>query len=166
MLSVNSNPSITGCDDVMIGFTADNPGAYLFTFSGLETFPESTGILLEDLKENVLIDCRCHSAYSFTYSDGEDPERFLIRFTLISGHDEPTHERLVLLPAGDHLHLMMPASFREGELFIHDLTGRLVHRERVRNAGHMIVARPESKGWYIVRVLSSSGVISQKVYIP
>ncbi len=166
MLSVNSYPSMTCCDDVIIGFTAVHPGAYLFTFDGMGTFPESTDILLEDLKENVLIDCRIHSAYSFTYSDGEDPERFLIRFTLISGDDGPTSERLVILPAADHLHLMIPTSFREGELFIHDLTGRLVYGECVRNMGHMVVVRPESKGWYIVSVLSSSGVISQKVYIP
>lgn len=166
MLSVNSYPSITGCDDVMMGFTADYPGMYLFTFTGMETFPQGTVILLEDLKDNVLIDCRYHSTYSFSYTAGEDPERFIIHFTIISGREEMTSEHLVLFPSGNHLLLMIPSSFREGELSIHDLTGRLVHRESVWNAGLTVIAMPESKGWYIVRVVSSSGVISQKVYIP
>jgi hypothetical protein len=164
--SVNSYPSITDCGEVMIGFTADYPGTYNFTFTGMETFPQGASILLEDLKEGVLIDCRNHSAYGFTYSEGEDPERFIIHFTVISGHEELTSEHLAIVPSGDQLHLMIPSSFREGELFIHDLTGRMVHRERVADTGLSVVATPGSKGWYIVRVVSSTGVISQKVYIP
>ncbi|HOW24142.1 MAG TPA: lamin tail domain-containing protein [Bacteroidales bacterium] len=166
ILSVNAFPSVTDTEHVMIGFTAYLSGMYVLAFTGMETFPAGMDILLEDLKEDVLIDCRDHTDYSFSYAPGDDPERFLVHFTVVSGHEEITSEHLVLCRSGNHLHLMIPSSFREGELFVHDMTGRLVRRESVTHAGLTVVTVPESKGWYIVRVLSSSGVISQKVFIP
>jgi hypothetical protein len=149
-----------------MGFTAHFPGNYLLTFTGMESFPSGTVILLEDVKDNVLVDCRDNPDYGFAYSAGDDPERFLIHFTITSGLDERTSHRLILFNSGNQLNLLIPASFNSGVVFIYDMTGRMIHRERAGGTGLMTVTLPEAHGWNIIQVVSPAGVISQKIFIP
>jgi hypothetical protein len=149
-----------------VGFTAHFPGSYQLAFTGMESFPSGTVILLEDVKDNVLVDCRNNPNYSFTYSAGEDPERFLLHFTITSGLDAATADRLVLFTSGGNLSLFIPASYHSGVVFVYDMTGRMIHQESAGGKGLMTFALPGVKGWNIVQVVSPAGAISEKIFIP
>ncbi len=164
-LSVNSFPSLRDVKGVMIGFSAGSSGSYQVAFTGMESFPQGTAFLLEDLEGDSLVDCRSQPVYTFIYSTGDDPGRFILRFTTTSGDDEVVSGKMTILPSGDHLNIVFPAWFREGIIFIHDLTGRLIHREAV-HVNPLVVSVPQVRGWIIVKAVSEAGVISQKVYIP
>ncbi|MBP6977013.1 MAG: lamin tail domain-containing protein [Bacteroidales bacterium] len=164
-LSVSAYPSLEDMDGIIIGFSANSTGSYRLTFAGMETFPQGTVFLLEDLAVDSLVDCFSYPFYDFTFSTGDDPGRFILHFTPISGQDEITAEEMILFPSGGNLNLVPPHGFNGGMVTIHDLTGRLIHQETV-GTSPLLIPMKHAKGWLIVRIVADSRVISKKVYLP
>lgn len=164
-LSVNCFPALRELNGVMIGFMTGSMGTYQLAFSGLESFPPGTVFLLEDLAADSLVDCLLHPVYFFTYSTGDDPERFILHFTMPSGREEFTPGKMIIIPSENCLNIALPAWIKEGMLHIVDLTGRLVHLEAIHTAP-LVVPLRQGHGWMIVKVITGSGVLSQKVYVP
>ncbi|MCD4789759.1 MAG: hypothetical protein K8R37_07130, partial [Bacteroidales bacterium] len=74
MLSINTQ-SVT--PSVPLAFTAGQSGTY--TIDAIET-SDFSNVLLEDLFTGILIDLLI-SSYTFDYTAGDDPDRFIIHFT-------------------------------------------------------------------------------------
>lgn len=164
-LSVNTLPFWEDLDQVMVGFSMDASGSYQLTFNGLDTFPENLTILLEDLLTDSVVNCRVISTYAFDWSAGDDPERFLLHITFMTGYQEVPDQQVQLYTQGHQLFLYTTERFNDATVRLYDLTGRLIRQECLGGRNNFIIPVREARGWVVVQIISSFGSITEKVYL-
>jgi len=79
-LSVNALPDININLEVQLGFRVGANTTYTIKAQSLYTFGNDTTIVLEDTKENVLLNLKTDSIYTFDGYTDDDEERFKIHF--------------------------------------------------------------------------------------
>ena len=138
------------------------PGDYKLDFNGIDSFTDDQLIYLEDKKDQVVIDLQEQSTYEF-YSDPMDlKNRFIIHF------DEPVvgnnpMDMIHIYSYENVVYVEVPQEI-DGNIQIYDITGRKVEESKAYTGKNQITLH-QSSGNYIVKVISSEGVISEKVFI-
>jgi hypothetical protein len=165
-LSINSLPSMDHDDAVMVGFIAENAGTYQLGFSGMETFPDETAILLEDLQEGILVDCRVNRQYQFSYEVGEDPERFLVHFSISSGTTEDDGSEARIFYSGGLISCYIPEYQGNACCSIIDLTGRVLRSVAFSAGGIEKIPPGGLHGCFIVRLSADQRIVTKKIFIP
>ncbi len=79
-LAINALPVIYTNLEIQLGFKVGNNTTYSISANQLNTFDPSTSISLEDTKNNVFIDLKTDSVYTFTALTTDVEERFKLHF--------------------------------------------------------------------------------------
>jgi hypothetical protein len=132
-LAVNSNPELTSNIVIPVGFRTSIGGHYKIEAISLLNFSNSTKILLEDLKESVLINLKEETSYTFYSNPNEDGDRFRIHvLTNPSGLSEMEIQDICIYSNGTEIFIENPDGGQlNGELLVYDLQGRIINRELI-----------------------------------
>ncbi|MEI6884875.1 MAG: T9SS type A sorting domain-containing protein [Bacteroidota bacterium] len=167
-LSIGILPTFINPIVVQVSLKSGVSGSYSITASEIESFDPKVSIVLEDVKLQEIQDLRVNPVYAFTADANENPDRFLLHFSNwpygISDEDAPdpiriyAHENTIYIRFESTLDA-------GGNLFIYDMFGRNVFHSVLTNASMQKVNPRLLKGYYIVKVISTQGVCTQKVFL-
>ncbi|MBU2650437.1 MAG: hypothetical protein KKA81_05840 [Bacteroidetes bacterium] len=87
-LAIHTLPVEAGDMSVEVLFYTGYDGNFSFQASGIENFTPETGIFLEDIKTGDLVDLKEQAQYEFAYLTGDDPLRFYVHFSGLTGFIE------------------------------------------------------------------------------
>lgn len=162
VLSINERPMV-GNDIVQLGFHSTVSGSYTFTASGIESFNGITPIFLEDTKLGTSQDLRTNPVYSFTYSEGENANRFKLVFGSV-GINDPATSNIGVYAEHKNVHVTTPDNFR-GTVQVYDILGKLVAERQVSGAGENIISLNVAGATYLVKVTNAQSSITRKVVL-
>ena len=161
-LSTNSLPSIDAAMVIPFGFVKN--AASTFTIELKESLPGRT-VYLTDNKSGKVTNLSENPVYSFTSSDGDDANRFLLSFGTLGITNPDAAQVTQVYAYGDVLYLA--TSSKEAALVnVYNLTGQLVMQGKT-NGDDLTTFNTSalSNGVYVVNVIAKQGIVSQKVVI-
>ncbi len=149
---------------IPVGFKAGINGNYTITVSDLNSFTSTTYTYLKDLKTNVLSDLNQNSTYAFTATSNDNANRFLLLFAAsplsISNY---VLQNTSIYAFGNSIYINSDESVKQ--ISIYNTLGQLI--ETVENTyGKTIVnMKNYAASYYIVRVVTTKNVYSEKVFL-
>lgn len=162
MLSTNSFPSIDAGLVIPFGFVKN--AASTFSIQLKESM-DGQVVYLTDTKTGTVSNLTETPVYSFTSSDGDDANRFLLSFGTLGINNPEATDGVQVYAYGDVLYIATSA--KEAALVnVYNLTGQLVMQGRTGgNTLSTFNASALGTGIYVVNVVMSNQVISRKVVI-
>jgi hypothetical protein len=160
--ALNTLPAMT--EELVIPFTFVKNEGTNFEIT-LDAALDYGTIYLLDNKTNVLVNLSQTGSYSFVAADGDDVNRFLLKFGAV-GIDDPAaaEASIEIFTAGDALYFnaKQPGN---ATVSIYDLLGRTVLTTEVHMSPSASVDVSRLGGTYIVRAIANGEVVSAKVFI-
>lgn len=133
---------------------------YTITAEGMDSFNANTTIHLEDLMTGEMTNLKEVNTYSFSATTMDDPERFVLHFGTL-GVDELSAQNIKVYAFSGKIHIQMPAN-TDGVAYVYNVMGQQVLTEVVNGNTQLSV---ESGSNYIVKVVSSNSVKTEKVFV-
>ncbi|MBK7029972.1 MAG: T9SS type A sorting domain-containing protein [Bacteroidales bacterium] len=164
-LSINSMPfSIMGFS-IPVNSTIKSEGSYTLSLEGLESFPMTPGIMLEDTKTSTFYDFTQTSVYSFTAENNEDPHRFILHFAGVTSIDNPEETiQILVFATANSLNIKAPDAI-SGQVNLSDLSGRIIRSGNLQSGSLLTIEKPSCPRIYMVNLFSKQGVITQKLIV-
>lgn len=160
--ALNTLPAMT--EELVIPFTFVKNEGTNFEIT-LDAALDYGTIYLLDNKTNVLVNLSQTGSYSFVAADGDNVNRFLLKFGAV-GIDDPAaaEASIEIFTAGDALYFnaKQPGN---ATVSIYDLLGRTVLTTEVHMSPSASVDVSRLGGTYIVRAIANGEVVSAKVFI-
>jgi len=142
-------------------------GDFSITASRLESFPSGTRITLEDKKTDSSQLLTNHPVYNFTYTSGDDPERFLLHFYgPFYGIDDKGNNDLQIYSSGHTVYVKdLSGNPEKGEFYLYDMMGKKITQKPVEEISLNKYSFNLPNGYYIVRVITNDKAYNRKVYL-
>lgn len=156
--SLNTLPSSTDETTIELGFVKN--GSSLFNILMAENNTGKT-VYLRDKK--LGIDHQLSEGpYVFSAAEGDDARRFILHFGALGQPEQAGQKPFLVYQSGARLYFQNNGSFET--LHIFDLSGRLIHSQKLDNTGDQpIDLKAAQNGILIIRASGSSGTSNQKV---
>jgi hypothetical protein len=154
-LAINALPET---ETVSMGFTATSPGTYTLETTETSDFSQ---VYLEDKVTGTVTDLLTVS-YSFSYTEGDNSDRFVIHFQDVSVSSG--EESGISVFSAQNNVIVGNTSNLEGKIAIYNVVGQCIKAVELEN-GTNTIALDHTNGIYIVKVHTTSGVVNRKVYI-
>ncbi|NCA87223.1 MAG: T9SS type A sorting domain-containing protein, partial [Clostridia bacterium] len=161
MLSTNSLPELTSGKVIPFGFVKN--AATTFTIKLKESIP-GTQVYLTDKKTDIVTNLTETPVYSFTSSEGDDPNRFELKFGAVGIDDNIATEQISIYSHGRLVYISSTKS-ANALVNIYNVTGQQVYTNTMVIDGQKQITLNTPTGWYIVKVRTQQGVATQKVFI-
>ncbi|MDY0208510.1 MAG: T9SS type A sorting domain-containing protein, partial [Pseudomonas sp.] len=158
MLSTNSLPELTSGKVIPFGFVKN--AATTFTIKLKESIP-GTQVYLTDKKTDIVTNLTETPVYSFTSSEGDDPNRFELKFGAVGIDDNIATEQISIYSHGRLVYISSTKS-ANALISIYNITGQQVYANTMVIDGQKQIALNTPTGWYIVKVRTQQGVATQK----
>jgi hypothetical protein len=159
-LSTNSMPEINTELSIPFGFVKNQ--ATNFSIELSETIEGKT-IFLTDLKTNTVHKLSENPIYAFTSAEGDDPNRFLLHFGLVSVGEQLPTETLQAYAYNNRLYVN--SSLEKASLSVYDVQGRLLLQRQINESGLQSVEMKMPAGVYIVRLQNTQQSKSVKIVV-
>jgi hypothetical protein len=135
--------------------------------SNLDSFLPGIGIWLEDKKTSIWVNLTQTPEYIFNSLPNDNPDRFLLHFSNpYTGLTVNAGGFVRIYSFNSSVYVMNklvePAS---GDIYIYDITGRLIFRDRLKNIGMNKFEPGINQGYFMVRVVAEDNAYIQKVYL-
>lgn len=163
MLSINALPE-QEAEVVNLGFKCGISGSYTITASGMESFNASTPIWLQDLKTGLVQDLRTNQTFTFDYAAGDNELRFKLHFSSATGIQPDLLNGISVNSANKSIVIRNTSSLA-GDVYIFDLNGRELLHASMNSQNETIIPVNCAMGTYFVKVITSKGVVNNKVVI-
>ncbi len=144
-------------------FEAGVNGVYTLK-ANTDGLPDGTELYLEDTQTGKYYDLIANPEHDFSASKGDEASRFVLHFAAPDGMEESQ------APLANHvfaykneIHVNTPADF-SGEIKIYDMLGQLVMSKQLTQT-NTIIRMDTPADYYIVKLLSASGVDSYKIFV-
>lgn len=160
--ALNTLPTMT--EELVIPFTFVKNEGTNFKIT-LDAALDYGTIYLVDSKTNVTVNLSQTGSYSFVAAEGDDVNRFLLKFGAVGINDLVANEAAIeIFSAGDVLYLNALKS-GDATVSVFDLLGRTVLTTAVHMSPSATVDVSRLSGTYIVRAIANGEVVSAKVFI-
>ena len=148
-------------EPLALHFQAGMAGSYVFSvdLAGL-TFHQ---LILEDLLLGTTHDLLSDNQYVFAADPNESSHRFNIRPVVVGIDETPETNRLSIRQQGNMLQLTGTEAFTDLQLF--DIHGRLLAHHKLQTANSQQIKTPQQPGVYMVKLISTTQIRTQKVMI-
>jgi len=160
--ALNTLPAMT--EELVIPFTFVKNAGSNFEIT-LDAALDYGTIYLFDNKTNVTVNLTQSGSYSFVSAEGDDVNRFLLKFGTVGIDDPATGEASIgIFAAGNAIHLnaQQPG---DATVSVYDLLGRTVLTTEVQMSPSATVDVSGLSGTFIVRAIANGEVVSAKVFI-
>jgi hypothetical protein len=161
LLSTNSLPELATGKVIPLGFVKN--AATAFTIELKESIP-AHAVYLTDKKTDIVTNLTESPVYSFTSSEGDDPNRFELKFGAVGIDDNVALEQISIYSHGQSVYISSVKS-TQAVISIYNITGQQVYANTMVIDGQKQIALNTPTGWYIVKVTTAAGVATQKVFI-
>ena len=168
ILSVNNQPMVDHKIDAPLGLLAGSPEVHTIIANGTDSFNGDVTISLEDLKEDVIINLRTDSTYSFFSSPSDDPNRFILHIDASTVNTNDFYKPMDNLIYTFNNNIIIEntnGNNLEGTVSIYDLLGRLQFMSTLQNAKKQTFEPHLSNGIYLITIINNSNVQSKKIKI-
>jgi len=154
------NTSIPVC------FKSGLNGNYTISFSGIGSFAPGAKFLLEDKQTNLITDLKQQPSVQFAYVTADDSQRFILHLEGMVGINEPLQDQPVSVYAfGDKLYIDSHRKTGQVRVEVYNLTGQRIYGNNYSSCEALTVPLQGAQGFYIVKVMGTDFVASQKVYV-
>jgi len=164
-VAYNIQPFVTENTVVPMGFTCGVNGNYTLNASNLESFDASCRIYLEDLKEGMIQDIKANPVYNFNYTTGDAANRFVLHFSNPLGINDQHANGVQVYTFESSLYIKNLSNQSLKNVFVYDLLGKAVFSSALNQNPLQKFVTTLNQGYYVVKVVSETGVTTQKVYI-
>ncbi|MGC8866529.1 MAG: hypothetical protein ACP5O2_12535 [Bacteroidales bacterium] len=162
-LSWNVFPDISSNDVVPLHLKVGAETNYTLTASGMETFGD-VKITLVDLKQGSSQILNNNPVYSFTASPNDEPGRFLLLFANSTGISNPELSGINIFTRERTIMVNMPQGI-QGDIVIYDMVGKELYRTNGRAGMLNQIPFQGATAWYLVKVITQQGAVTEKVFI-
>jgi len=159
-LSTNTLPAIN--EELVIPFGFESNGSSNFEIE-LKESTVAYPIFLTDNKTGTIHKLSENPVYSFTASEGDDPNRFLLHFGVVGIGEQEQAPTLQAYMVDNRLYVNN--SLEQAQLAVYDLQGRLVAEQSLNTAGLQALPLELPAGVYIVRLNNASESRSLKINV-
>jgi hypothetical protein len=156
-LSTNSIPDLNNTTEIPFGFVKTSGNDFRIEATGVETLPEKA--YLKDLKTGTVTDLSQNPVYAFTSSEGDNPERFLLKFGNVG---IPGHEQNFLKAWYSQGKLILSNTGGEAFVEIYNMAGQQVYQCTTCSNPIQLSL---SAGIYFARVTSKMQVKTVKFFV-
>ena len=122
-------------------------------------------IYLEDLKTGVFTNLSTTNSYTFTASEEDAAERFMLHFNSATGIGDIENATSVNIYANAHSIYLNANEAITGNVMVYDMGGKLILTEQLHNSNMHIISAETLSGVYLVRFIGAERVSTQKVII-
>jgi hypothetical protein len=157
-LSTNTLPSETWDLEIPFGFAKNDGNSYVIEMK--ENIADAN-VFLTDLKTGQVQNLTQNPVYNFTAASGDAVSRFVLKFSTV-GVEEPSTTNAGIYTYNDKLYVNNPGN---GVVEVYTMTGQLVASEKTATTGLYVTSIKASTAYYLVRVISASGVRTAKVFV-
>jgi hypothetical protein len=169
-VSMNLMPFAGKTTIVPLNFeVVDAQGNYTITASKMETFRSGTTITLEDKKTNTTQVLTQNPEYTFSYTIGDDPARFLLHFNnpFYGIDDQQVKQNDMLIYSFGHDVYLKDLTGKpvRGTMFIYNLMGQEIAHKPVSAIALNKYTFNLPNGYYIVKVITKDKIYNGKVYL-
>ena len=150
---------------VELGFEITIPGEYTISASELGSIDPSISVFLEDLKLQATTDLRLEDTYVFTADPMDDKNRFILHFgepNAIAGHID--NSNISIWSFGQDIYIKTPKK-TTGPVEVYNMMGINIFSTNMENTNYHKFTLNKNMGYYVVKVLTEKGVVSEKVFI-
>jgi hypothetical protein len=154
MLAVNVLPATK---TVPMGFTCTVSGTY--TIEAIET-SEFAYVVLEDKVTGIQTDLLVNS-YTFDYTAGGNADRFNVHFAPL-GTPELNASNIMIYSNQNNIYVNTPVI--DGDIVVYNMMGQEIIRVEAEN-GMNVITMDDVDAYYIVKVVSSTSLVTEKVYV-
>jgi hypothetical protein len=153
-LSINTLPEL---NTVPVGMRVNKEGIYTITATEVN---DLANVSIEDTKTGIFTDL-LKGSYSFSFTTGENEERFLLHFSPLSVN-EMNYSLANIYSCSQTVYVDLNNTVK-GDIFIYTVAGQLV--ASVPEAGGSIRINLANTGYYIVKVITDKSTLVKKVWV-
>jgi hypothetical protein len=169
-LDVNALPLDEKYSAIPVGFnvTGNLSGEYTMTAGGMESFQAGTRITLEDKKTSTSQVMSDNPVYTFSYSEGDNPDRFMLHFyNPCFGVDDKTESKgLMIYSNSNNLYVESLKGIEvKGHVKVYNLFGQRVAEKILGGGVRNKFSMNLETGYYIVEVMDNEQVYHGKIYL-
>lgn len=154
---------------VNLGMHVAQAGEYSISVKQMQSFNDTTEIMLEDTYKGMLTDLRAEPEYQFDVENtGEIEDRFILHFNKTSVEIIPEQSELAnmtVFASNGKIIIETSEADLDYTTFVYDTDGRLLRSEKLTHSTRNEIDLNVSAGIYLVRVVSKEQVFTQKVFI-
>jgi fibronectin-binding autotransporter adhesin len=168
-LSINGmDPAADSLREVPLGISTLQPGWVLFKAPEMDRIPEGVHVYLYDSETGMNQDMRFSEHYRVFLPQGTYNNRFWLKMSAVDLVANPlTTNGFLAFCSGDELRIkLMLEPGENAMLSVCNLNGQVVWRQDVGGMGYGEISKHLTTGIYLVSLYRSTGIQSQKVYIP
>jgi hypothetical protein len=166
-LSINEFPKPLEEIDTsfVLGFMAPSQGTYKLVRDEFTIFGQP--ILLADFEDKVVTDLKVDSVYTFTSGAGTFTERFKIYFKEWTGIDSYLEQHVTVYGYDQNLIIQSDIALKNPVIQVFNLNGKLLYTSDLESGAHFIKHPVPNtvRGLVVVRLLSSDGALSKKIFL-
>ncbi len=166
-LCITGYPMYTSDFTVPLGFRVNQAGTYTIERVDYSNFPEGSTVILEDLLDDKIVDLVADGSYTFsTSATGDITDRFLLTFkndyaTAISSDKNTQKSRIY---SYDNFIVIKTPELKDAKYLIYSVNGQVIKGGKLESNTTTTI-NIDKTGIYVVKVVSSNGVESQKVIL-
>jgi hypothetical protein len=167
-LTINSMPYAGINTVVPLGFSIESNGNgnQSITASNLESFRSGNTIILEDIKEMKTQELTINPVYTFTYTEGDDPARFLLHFFNPYFVEPGKENDMLIYSYGKDVYVKdLTGTPEKGVFYLYDMMGQEITDKPVSAISLNKYTFNLSNGYYVVRVITKDKTHNTKVYL-
>ena len=163
--TVNLFPSFSGSKSIPLGLRVGVGTEYTINVEGMENFDAGTDVYLQDNASGEMINLKENPIYTFYAEPGLDESRFVLHF-----NPEFTDVNTSSVTDGINIYAFDKTVFvnyqlqTDGKITIYDISGRILANEPAQQGFNEIKLQVEN-GYYFVKVISSSNIKTQKIFL-
>jgi len=168
ILSVNNMPMVDSKIDAYIGFIPGTPEIHTIVAAGTNSFDDEVIISLEDTQQDLIIDLKADSSYSYYASPGDNPNRFILHIdaeTVNIQHFDKPLENIIYLSNNKVIVKNTKGNKLIGDIKIFDLLGRLQFNEDLNGNTKQVFEPYLQSGTYIVMISNNIDIQTHKIII-
>jgi len=164
--AINALPELTSNITVPLGFKTLNAGNLTIIAANQNSF-NNVSIVLEDLNDNILTDLNQQNTYSFNASPGTSTNRFVVHFNPVTTNNNDCNSTPVdskIYSFGNAIYITN-INDNNASVTIYNVLGQEVLLQKLLKCSLNKVNANLATGHYIVKVISNTKTVSQKVYL-
>jgi len=133
------------------------------TASEFDNFDSNISIKLEDMQTGIIQDLRQNPVYSFTANIGENDNRFVLHFAIITGISENNVVNVSIYSYDKTIYVNTNEKIKD--ISVYNMLGQLITSVAGNGKSLQTVNVEHSTAYYLVKVTTDKGVRTEKVFI-
>jgi hypothetical protein len=164
-MAINTLPlSQLNCT-VPVGFKPGTAGTYTFSAEGIDRFPSTTSIFLEDLNTAIIQKLNDNPDYTFISDPSDTSGRFLLHFQDANSITNPDLAKNFRIYAEDGIISVLQTQNLDGKINVSDLAGRSVISVDFIAGSPVHINMQQHPGIYIVSIITAVGMSNAKIIV-